>query len=76
MKIYKVLFPEIKMKYKEEEMKIIKIKESNLEELLKLTDLEPVILTKDTSKNAIDCLVDNLNTVCILLLQEEIENEI
>lgn len=76
MKIYKVLFPEIKMKYKEEEMEIIKIKESNLEELLKLTDLEPVILTKDTSKNAIDCLVDNLNTVCILLLQEEIENEI
>lgn len=76
MKTYKVLFPEIKMKYKEEEMEIIKIKESNLEELLKLTDLEPVILTKDTSKNAIDCLVDNLNTVCILLLQEEIENEI
>ncbi|WP_461467071.1 hypothetical protein [Parvimonas micra] len=76
MKIYKVLFPEIKMKHKEEEMEIIKIKESNLEELLKLTDLEPVILTKDTSKNAIDCLVDNLNTACILLLQEEIENEI
>lgn len=70
MKIYKVLFPELKMKHNEEEIEITKIKENNLEEFLKLTDLEPVILTKDTSKNAIDCLVDNLDTVCILLLQE------
>lgn len=76
MKNYRVLFPEIKMKYNEKETVVTVVKESNLDKLINLAKLEAVILTKDTSKNAIDCLVDNLNTVCILLLQEEIENEI
>ena len=71
MKNYRVLFPEIKMKYNEKETVVTVVKESNLDKLINLAKLEAVILTKDTSKIAIESLLDALDEVTVLILQEE-----
>ena len=77
MKNYRVLFPEIKMKYNvkmkynEKETVVTVVKESNLDKFINLVKLEAVILTKDTSKIAIESLLDTLDEVTVLILQEE-----
>ena len=71
MKNYRVLFPEVKMKYNEKETVVTVVKESNLDKLINLVKLEAVILTKDTSKIAIESLLDVLDEVTVLILQEE-----
>ena len=71
MKNYRVLFPEVKMKYNEKETVVTVVKESNLDKFKNLTKLEAVILTKDTSKIAIESLLDALDEVTVLILQEE-----
>lgn len=71
MKNYKVLFPEIKMKYNEKETVVTVVKESNLNKLINLAKLEAVILTKDTSKIAIESLLDALDEATVLILQEK-----
>lgn len=71
MKNYRVLFPEIKMKYNEKETVVTVVKESNLDKLINLVKLEAVILTKDTSKSAITSLLDALDEITVLILQEE-----
>lgn len=71
MKNYRVLFPEIKMKYNEKETVVTVVKESNLDKLINLAKLEAVILTKDTSKSAITSLLDALDEITVLILQEE-----
>ncbi|WP_455093179.1 hypothetical protein [Parvimonas micra] len=71
MKNYRVLFPEIKMKYNEKETVVTVVKESNLDKFINLVKLEVVILTKDTSKSAITSLLDALDEITVLVLQEE-----
>lgn len=71
MKNYRVLFPEVKMKYNKKETVVTVVKESNLDKLINLVKLEAVILTKDTSKIAIESLLDVLDEVTVLILQEE-----
>jgi hypothetical protein len=71
VKNYRVLFPEIKMKYNEKETVVTVVKESNLDKFINLVKLEAVILTKDTSKIAIESLLDTLDEVTVLILQEE-----
>lgn len=71
MKSYRVLFPEVKMKYNEKETVVTVVKESNLDKLINLAKLEAVILTKDTSKSAITSLLDALDEITVLVLQEE-----
>ncbi len=71
MKTYRVLFPEVKMKYNEKETVVTVVKESNLDKLINLAKLEAVILTKDTSKIAIESLLDALDEATVLILQEE-----
>lgn len=71
MKNYRVLFPEVKMKYNEKETVVTVVKESNLDKLINLAKLEAVILTKDTSKSAITSLLDALDEITVLVLQEE-----
>ncbi len=71
MKKYKVLFPKIKIKYNEEETVVTRVKGSDLDKFINLAKLETVILTKDTSKSAIESLLDALNEVTVLILQEE-----
>lgn len=46
MKNYRVLFPEIKMKYNEKETVVTVVKESNLDKLINLAKLEAVIFNK------------------------------
>lgn len=71
MKNYRVLFPKVKMKYNEEKIVITGVKESDLDKFINLAKLEAVILTKDTSKIAIESLLDALDEVTVLILQEE-----
>lgn len=71
MKKYKVLFPKIKIKYNAEETVVTEVKGSDLDKFINLAKLEAVILTKDTSKSAIESLLDALNEVTVLILQEE-----
>lgn len=71
MKTYRVLFPKVTIKYNEEKTVITGVKESDLDKFKNLTKLEAVILTKDTSKIAIESLLDALDEVTVLLLQEE-----
>ena len=71
MKTYRVLFPKVKMKYGKEETVVTGVKESDLDKFVNLAKLEAVILTKDTSKIAIESLLDALDEVTVLVLQEE-----
>lgn len=71
MKTYRVLFPKVKMKYGKEETVVTELKESNLDKFINLAKLEAVILTKDTSKIAIESLLDALDEATVLILQEE-----
>lgn len=71
MKTYRVLFPKVKMKYGKEETVVTGVKESDLDKFINLAKLEAVILTKDTSKIAIESLLDALDEVTVLILQEE-----
>lgn len=71
MKTYRVLFPKVKMKYGKEETVVTGVKESDLDKFINLAKLEAVILTKDTSKIAIESLLDALDEVTVLVLQEE-----
>nr|DAW31673.1 MAG TPA: hypothetical protein [Caudoviricetes sp.] len=59
------------MKYNEKETVVTVVKESNLDKFINLVKLEAVILTKDTSKIAIESLLDTLDEVTVLILQEE-----
>lgn len=71
MKTYRVLFPKVKMKYGKEETVVTGVKEIDLDKFINLAKLEAVILTKDTSKIAIESLLDALDEVTVLILQEE-----
>ena len=71
MKTYRVLFPKVKMKYCKEETVVTELKESDLDKFINLAKLEAVILTKDTSKIAIESLLDALDEATVLILKEE-----